>query len=78
MASALKSRVNIIKHRGGMSKQICIQNNFLEYVDEKFLQYLTSILPGSSGSPVFDDNRRVVALHRSGRIVENHRIVGDD
>jgi V8-like Glu-specific endopeptidase len=70
MAPATKSRVNIIQHQGGMPKQISIQNNFLEYVDEKLLQYLTSTLPGSSGSPVFDDNWRVVALHRSGGMVE--------
>ena len=65
----LKSRVNIIQHPGGQSKQISIQNNFLEYVDNKFLHYLTSTLPGSSGSPVFDDNWRVVALHRAGGMV---------
>jgi V8-like Glu-specific endopeptidase len=65
----LKSRVNIIQHPGGQPKQISIQNNFLEYVDDRVLQYVTSTLPGSSGSPVFDDNWRVVALHHAGGMV---------
>jgi V8-like Glu-specific endopeptidase len=30
------------------------------------LQYLTDTLPGSSGSPVFDRDWNVVALHHSG------------
>ena len=30
------------------------------------VQYVTSTLPGSSGSPVFNDNWEVVALQHSG------------
>jgi len=30
------------------------------------VQYLTDTLPGSSGSPVFDKDWRLVALHHSG------------
>jgi V8-like Glu-specific endopeptidase len=64
--SRIKDRVNIIQHPGGMPKQISLQNNFVEYVDNKILQYLTSTLPGSSGAPVFNDSWRVVALHHAG------------
>lgn len=59
-------RVNIIQHPNGRPKQISLQNNFVEYVDDNVVQYVTSTLPGSSGSPVLNDGWEVVALHHSG------------
>jgi hypothetical protein len=59
-------RVNIIQHPSGGPKQIAIYHNVVAYADDKRVQYLTDTLPGSSGSPVFDDLWRVVALHHSG------------
>ncbi len=59
-------RVNIIQHPAGLPKQISFQNNFVEYSDPRVVQYVTSTLNGSSGSPVFDDQWRVVALHHAG------------
>jgi V8-like Glu-specific endopeptidase len=59
-------RVNIIQHPGGHYKKISMQNNFVAYADARHLQYLTSTEPGSSGSPVFDDNFVVVGIHHSG------------
>ena len=62
----LNQRVNIIQHPYGLPKQISIQNNFVEYRDKKLLQYLTTTMKGSSGSPVFNDDWEVVALHHAG------------
>lgn len=59
-------RVNIIQHPSGGPKQIAIYHNVVAYVDDDRIQYLTDTLPGSSGSPVFDSQWRVVALHHSG------------
>lgn len=59
-------RVNIIQHPAAQPKQVSIQNNFVEYVDKQIVQYLTSTLPGSSGSPVFNDQWQVVAIHHAG------------
>ena len=59
-------RVNIVQHPGGGPKQIALYHNVVAYVDEKRIQYLTDTLPGSSGSPVFDSQWRLVALHHSG------------
>jgi V8-like Glu-specific endopeptidase len=59
-------RVNIIQHAGGLHKQISFQNNFVVYVGVPLIQYVTSTLPGSSGSPVLDDRWQVVALHHAG------------
>ncbi len=59
-------RVAIIQHPGGHLKKISMQNNFIAYADANVVQYTTSTLPGSSGSPVFDDEFKVVAIHHSG------------
>ena len=59
-------RVTIIQHPNGMYKQIAIHHNYVRYADENVIQYLTDTLPGSSGSPVFDDNWKLVGLHHSG------------
>jgi V8-like Glu-specific endopeptidase len=58
--------VNIIQHPSGGPKQIALYHNIVAYSNEKRLQYFTDTLPGSSGSPVFDNHWRVVALHHSG------------
>lgn len=59
-------RVSIIQHPGGHYKKISIQNNFVAYSDENILQYTTSTEPGSSGSPVFNDEFETIAIHHSG------------
>jgi hypothetical protein len=57
-------RVPIIQHPEGMAKQISIQKNLVAYADQDKVQYYTTTLPGSSGSPVFDNQFDVVAIHR--------------
>lgn len=59
-------RVAIIQHPGGHLKKISLQNNFVAYSDSQVLQYTTSTLPGSSGSPVLNDDFNVIAIHHSG------------
>ncbi len=58
--------VNIIQHPGGGQKQISLVANVVVFVGGGRVQYLTDTLPGSSGSPVFDADWNVVALHHSG------------
>lgn len=60
------SRVNIIQHPFGQPKQISLQNNFVQYVGGNVVQYVNSTFNGSSGSPVFNDDWEVVALHHAG------------
>lgn len=59
-------RVSIIQHPGGHFKKISMQHNFVQYADSRVLQYTTSTEPGSSGSPVFNDDFDVIAIHHSG------------
>ena len=58
--------VVIIQHPGGEKKQISITDNETAFADDLRCQYFTDTLPGSSGSPVFDDRWRLVALHHAG------------
>ena len=59
-------RVNIIQHPGGHFKKISMTNNLVEFANARDLQYLTTTEPGSSGSPIFNDDFRVVGIHHSG------------
>jgi V8-like Glu-specific endopeptidase len=61
-----QERVFIIQHPGGGDKQIALGSNLVVYSDNDRVQYLTDTLPGSSGSPVFNDKWQVVAIHHSG------------
>ena len=66
-----QSRVSIIQHPGGHYKKISMQNNFVEFANAEVIQYTTTTMPGSSGSPVFDDEFSVIAIHHSGgRLLE--------
>lgn len=67
-AGALKAgtHVNIIQHPGGGPKQLSLLANIVVFVGAGRVQYLTDTLPGSSGSPVFDAEWNIVALHHSG------------
>jgi len=66
--------VTIIQHPGGGAKQIALTANQVVNIFEHRLQYTTDTLPGSSGSPVFNDDWKVVALHHAGgNLVTNQR-----
>jgi V8-like Glu-specific endopeptidase len=63
---AVDERINIIQHPGGQAKQIAMQSNLVEYVDARVTQYVTTTMPGSSGSPAFNDTWEIGALHHAG------------
>jgi endonuclease G len=67
--------VNIIQHPNRWPKMIAIRNNFLAYRTDRTLLYETDTDHGSSGSPVFNDDFELVALHHYG---EPHNETGDD
>jgi endonuclease G len=58
--------VTIIQHPSGERKQLAIRENQVVDVLDNFLHYQTDTSPGSSGSPVFNDQWEIVALHHSG------------
>ncbi len=71
------NRLNIIQHPKGFAKQIAIRNNF--YVDNisNRIRYLTDTEPGSSGSPVFNDDWQIVALHHAAVEVPETQYKGE-
>ncbi len=68
-------RVNVIHHPGGKPKKVSLRQNFLALVLDDHLHYVTDTEPGSSGSPVFNDEWEVVALHHASvNIVEEDEV----
>jgi endonuclease G len=62
----LGMKINIIQHPEGHYKKIALRNNLLTNRTGRTLLYETDTLVGSSGSPVFNDDWEVVALHHYG------------
>ncbi|MCC6873461.1 MAG: trypsin-like peptidase domain-containing protein [Sandaracinaceae bacterium] len=57
--------VNIIQHPNGLPKRLGFRNNLVTSADASALRYVTDTDTGSSGSPVCDDQWRVVGVHRA-------------
>lgn len=60
--------VNIVQHPAGQFKKIALYHNIVTNTTDRTVQYLTDTMPGSSGSPVFNSQWEVVALHHSGGV----------
>lgn len=58
--------VTIVQHPGGGTKKFARINNEIVDILEDHLHYLADTEPGSSGSPAFNTEFEVVALHHSG------------
>lgn len=58
--------VNIIQHPNGGMKMLALRENRIVDVLPNFLHYVADTAPGSSGSPVFNDQFELIALHHSG------------
>ncbi len=61
-----EQRFNVIQHPRGRHKEIALQNNGLHKLFEHFVRYEADTQHGSSGSPVFDNQWQLVALHHAG------------
>ncbi|WP_421853455.1 trypsin-like peptidase domain-containing protein [Oricola sp.] len=77
LAEGKKERVYIIGHPGGREISFSFQDNqLLDYEREVYasedsiapcrIHYRTPTEPGSSGSPIFDPNWRIIGIHHAG------------
>jgi V8-like Glu-specific endopeptidase len=59
----IDDRVYIIQHPNGGVKKIGMIHNVVRHIDDDVIRYWTDTDKGSSGSPVFNEQWQVVALH---------------
>lgn len=64
--------VTIVQHPGGRKKQIALRENRVLDIPELVVHYSADTEPGSSGSPVFNDQWEVVALHHASVPTPQH------
>lgn len=74
----LGMNTNIIQHPSGWPKMITVRNNILTARTDRTLLYETDTEQGSSGSPVFNDDWQLVALHHWGEPFIDRAILGQD
>ncbi len=70
---SISEPANIIQHPNGDSKQIALTNNKVLSVWGKYVFYTADTEPGSSGSPVFNQEWKVVALHHAGEVIKGDK-----
>ena len=71
LGSEEKEALNIIHHPDGDYMQLSIRENLFKKITPTSIWYETDTAPGSSGSPVFNDQWQVVALHHMGVAKKN-------
>jgi V8-like Glu-specific endopeptidase len=63
-----KDRVNVIQHPNGQPLKVVMTQNYVAGdMSDTRVHYVADTMEGSSGSPVFNRNWEIVALHHSGR-----------
>jgi endonuclease G len=68
--------VTIVQHPEGLRKQVALRENRVVDVVDDVLHYSTDTQPGSSGSPVFNDQWEIVALHHASVATPDHADLG--
>ena len=67
---SLNEPVTLIQHPEGEVKQIALTSNEVVGQLKQYLFYKTDTKRGSSGSPIFNNNWKVVAIHHAGLKLE--------
>jgi len=64
-AYAVDQLVNVIQHPKGREKEVALHENKITNIYTNVIRYKTDTQRGSSGSPVFDNSWKLVALHHA-------------
>lgn len=73
----IDNTVTIIQHPLGQTKQIALTANKIIGINGQKLLYQTDTERGSSGSPVFNNDWKVIALHHAGKTEEDGGLIID-
>lgn len=57
---------NVVQHPSGRRKEVSLQDNEIDKLFSNVVRYKADTEPGSSGSPVFNNEWQLVALHHAG------------
>ena len=68
--------VTIVQHPRGEKKQVALRENRIVDNLDRFVHYSADTEPGSSGSPVFNDQWEVIALHHASVRAPEHKEFG--
>jgi endonuclease G len=68
--------VTIVQHPRGEKKQVALRENRVIDGPDRYVHYSADTEPGSSGSPVFNDQWEVVALHHASVKAPEHTEFG--
>jgi endonuclease G len=68
--------VTIVQHPRGEKKQVALRENKVIDGPDRYVHYSADTEPGSSGSPVFNDQWEVVALHHASVKAPEHTEFG--
>ena len=71
MHVAVDETVTIIQHPRGRPKEVALRENRVVRADGVVLQYACDTEPGSSGSPVFNDQWKPVAIHHASVLTDS-------
>ncbi len=71
MHVATDGTVTIIQHPRGRPKEISLRDNRVIQADAVVVQYTCDTEPGSSGSPVFNDQWKPVAIHHASVLTDS-------
>lgn len=76
--ATLRDTIHMLQHPGGQTMQLALSGNAITYVsdDATRLEYVTPAAKGSSGSPCFNEDWKVVALHRAEETKRFARVIG--
>ncbi len=62
---ALGEHLNIVQHPRGRRKEVALQKNNITNIYTSRIRYTTDTDPGSSGSPVFNNQWDLIAIHHA-------------
>lgn len=74
---SIGGRVVVVGYPFGGALSFSLSESALVAVEDHFVRYITPTSPGSSGSPVFDHNWNLLAMHHASRRVQEGTTSGE-